>query len=61
MAFSDPLKNPKEHYQRTIDLIKSEGSAVGIDAQYTHAIVIEFLTQISKRIERIESHLKIPV
>lgn len=60
MIFSDPLQKTKEDYQRTIDVIRSEGSAVGIDAQYTHAIVIEFLMQLSKRLERIEAHLKIP-
>ncbi len=57
---SNPLKNSKSEYQDTIDIIRSEASAVGIDAQYTHAIIIEFLKQISARLERIEAHLKLP-
>ena len=57
MKFSDPLKKSKKEYQETIDVIHSEGSAVGIDAQYTHAIIIDFLKQISARLDQIEEHL----
>lgn len=57
MKFSDPLKKSKKEYQETIDVIRSEAAAVGIDAQYTHAIIIDFLKQISARLDQIEEHL----
>ena len=53
MSFPDPLSKSKEEYLKTIDVIKSAG-AVGIDAQYTHAIVIEYLKQISDRLDALE-------
>ena len=57
MTFSDPLKRPKTDYQTTIDVIQSAGSSVGIDAQYTHAIIIDFLKQISARLDEIEQRI----
>jgi len=33
-------------------------SPVGIDAQFTHAIIIAFLKQISNRLDDIESRLR---
>ena len=56
MSFENPLDIPKENYAATIDKIKA-GGAVGIDAQYTHAIVIEFLKQISARLDRLEKRM----
>ena len=54
MHYHDPLKKSKDEYQETVATIRSENAAVGIDAQYTHAIIIEFLKQISDRLERLE-------
>ncbi len=54
MESSNPLKKPKSDYQETIDVIQSNTSGVGIDPQYTHAIIIEFLKQISSRLDRLE-------
>jgi len=59
MKFSDPLKKSKKEYQDTIEVIRSENSAVGIDAQYTHAIIIEFLKQISARLDEMEERLSV--
>ena len=56
MSFPDPLSKSKEEYTKTIDVIKSTG-AVGIDAQYTHAIVIEYLKQISERMNVLEEKI----
>lgn len=53
MPHKNPLEKSKQDYQETIERIKSE-SAVGIDAQYTHAIIIEYLKQISQRLDDLE-------
>ena len=46
----------KEEYRDTINKISSESSAVGIDAQLTHAVIIEYLENLNKRIENIEKN-----
>lgn len=43
MNTDNPLAKTKEQFNSIIDIISSENSAVGIDAQYTHAIIIEYL------------------
>ena len=53
----NPLAKVKEQYQSTIDIISSKNSAVGIDAQYTHAIIIEYLKEIIARLEKLEKFL----
>ena len=53
MNFSDPLKKQKEEYKGVIDKIKSD-TVVGIDPQFTHAIIIDYLQQITKRLELLE-------
>jgi hypothetical protein len=55
---TEPLVIPKAQYGEIIDRISLPDSPVGIDAQYTHAIVIEYLRQISARLDRIEAELK---
>jgi len=57
MNDSKPLDKPKSDYLDIIDRIKSD-SAVGIDAQFTHAIIIEYLKQISNRLEKIENEIQ---
>ena len=54
--YTQPLQKTKEEYTATIDKIKS-GGAVGIDAQYTHAIIIEYLQQITQRIDALEEKI----
>jgi len=49
-----PLKKSKEQFKSIIDKISSENSAVGIDAQYTHAIIIDYLQEITKRLDALE-------
>jgi hypothetical protein len=51
---TDPLSTPKENYQEIVDRISLPDSPVGIDAQYTHAIIITYLRQISDRLANIE-------
>ena len=58
MELSDPMKKNKSDFSQTIDKIASNTS-VGIDPQLTHAIIIDYLQQIVKRIEKIEDSLKL--
>ena len=57
MADRKPLDKSKNEYARIIDRIKAD-SNVGIDAQYTHAIIIEYLDQLTKRVEGIEKRME---
>ena len=57
MKSTDPLKKTKKQYQYVIDKIKIKESEVGIDAQYTHAIVIEYLKGLTQSIDRIEKRI----
>ena len=54
---TEPLFTPKENYQEIVDRISLPDSPVGIDAQYTHAIIITYLRQISDRLANIELQL----
>lgn len=54
---TDPLTTPKEDYSDIVDRISLPDSPVGIDAQYTHAIIITYLQQISDRLKNIELQL----
>ena len=55
---ADPMSKTKDDYADLIDHISLPESPVGIDAQFTHAIIIAFLQQISNRLDDIESQLK---
>ena len=57
MPHKNPLEISKQDYQKTIERIKSD-SAVGIDAQYTHAVIIEYLKQISQRLDVLEKKIE---
>ncbi len=54
---TEPLLTPKADYDEIIHRISMPDSPVGIDAQYTHAIIITYLQQISARLEKIESQM----
>ena len=53
----EPMAKSKDEYAAIIDHISAVGSPVGIDAQYTHAIIIEYLRQITERLESLEAQL----
>lgn len=57
MSNAAPLDKSVEELQDIIDRIGSEKSPVGIDAKITHAIIIDYLRQISDRVEAIERRL----
>jgi hypothetical protein len=48
----------KDDLADIIDHINNPDSPVGIDAQYTHAVIIAYLQQISSRLDEIEAQLK---
>ncbi|RMD97193.1 MAG: hypothetical protein D6814_09965 [Calditrichaeota bacterium] len=50
----DPLQKTKEEYAHLLEKLSSADSPVGIDAQYTHAVIIDYLQQILHRIEKLE-------
>ncbi len=54
---TEPLLTPKSEYSDIVARISLPDSPVGIDAQYTHAIIITYLRQISDRLTKIESQL----
>ncbi len=53
----EPLLTPKSEYADIVNRISVADSPVGIDAQYTHAIIITYLQQIAARLEKNESQL----
>lgn len=54
---TDPLSRTREDYASLINHISLPDSPVGIDAKLTHAIIIDYLQQISGRLEQIEARL----
>ncbi len=53
----DPLGKPRESFQPLIDQLSSPDSPVGIDAKYTHAVIIDYLRQITAKLESMEARL----
>ena len=58
MNSRDPLYRPKEEYNDIVERISLANSPVGIDAQYTHAIIITYLKQITERLDKLETALQ---
>ncbi|HJQ82346.1 MAG TPA: hypothetical protein VJ828_20465 [Lacipirellulaceae bacterium] len=54
---TEPLTTPKDEYGEIIRRISLPESPVGIDAQYTHAIIITYLQQIAERLDKLEAKL----
>ncbi|MCP4190022.1 MAG: hypothetical protein GY768_05275 [Planctomycetaceae bacterium] len=54
---TDPLAKPKGEFDDLIAQL-SPDSPVGIDAKYTHAVIIDYLRQISARLDSLESIVK---
>ena len=57
MSVPEPLYRPKEDYADIVKRISAGDSPVGIDAQYTHAIIITYLKQITERLDKLEKQL----
>jgi hypothetical protein len=58
MTSTEPLQIPKSEYKEIVERISLPDSPVGIDAQYTHAIIITYLQQIAARLDNLEAQLK---
>ena len=57
MPIEDPLAKPRESLDSLVTQISAPDSPVGIDAKYTHAVIIDFLRQIAARLDDIERRL----
>ena len=55
MIEDDPLNRPKDSFETILEKIGSADSPVGIDARYTHAIIIAYLQRISERLDKLEA------
>jgi hypothetical protein len=53
----DPISLTREDYAALMNHISLADSPVGIDAKYTHAIIITYLQQISAKLESVEARL----
>ena len=57
MPIDNPLEKPREVYRELMAQLSSADSPVGIDVQYTHAIIIDYLQQISARLDDLEQRI----
>ena len=55
MLEEDPLNMPRDAFDDIIEKINLADSPVGIDARYTHAIIIAYLQRISARLDKLEA------
>lgn len=53
----DPMVLSKAQLEQIVNHISLPDSPVGIDAQYTHAIIITYLQQIVDRLGRLEERV----
>jgi hypothetical protein len=53
----DPMALSKAELEQIVNHISLPDSPVGIDAQYTHAIIITYLQLIADRLERLEERM----
>lgn len=56
-AATDPVARTREDYAALMNHISLADSPVGIDAKYTHAIIITYLQQIAAKLETVEARL----
>ena len=55
--YADIMTKTKGDLADIIDHINLPESPVGIDAQFTHAVIIAYLQQISNRLDAIETQM----
>ena len=58
MTEEDPLNMPRDAFENIMGKISLADSPVGIDAKYTHAIIITYLRHISDRLDRLETMIR---
>lgn len=54
---TEPLYTPKDEFDEIVRRISLSDLPVGIDAQYTRAMIILYLRQIAERLDKIEAKL----
>ncbi len=57
MNDKQPLDKTTAELADIIEKLRSADSPVGIDAVYTHAVIIDYLRRISERIDALEQRL----
>ncbi|MDA1016538.1 MAG: hypothetical protein O3A00_19040 [Planctomycetota bacterium] len=57
MPAQDPMTKSTADYAELIERISLPDSPVGIDAKLTHAIIIDYLQQITARLDAVENRL----
>jgi len=55
MMEEDLLDMPRDAFEKIVGKISQADSPVGIDARYTHAIIIAYLQRISERLDKLET------
>ena len=58
MMKEDLLDMPRDAFENIVEKISQADSPVGIDARYTHAIIIAYLQRISERLDRLETMIQ---
>ena len=58
MMQADPFNMPRDELENIIEKISLADSPVGIDAKYTHAIIIAYLRNISERLDKLETMIR---
>ena len=56
MSPKDPLEKSKEEFSYILNRIQAD-SQVGIDAPLTHAIIIEYLQDIQRKLKTLEEKI----
>ncbi len=54
----DPFNMPRDALENIMGKISLADSPVGIDAKYTHAIIIAYLRHISERLDKLETMIR---
>ena len=57
MTTKAPLDKSLAELEDVVQKLRSDDSPVGIDAVYTHAVIIDYLRQIAARLEALEQKL----
>ena len=53
----DSLEKTKEELAEIVARLRSADSPVGIDAVFTHAVIIDYLKRMTERLDQIERRL----
>ena len=57
VPIDNPLAKPREVFRELMAQLSSPDSPVGIDVQYTHAVIIDYLQQIAGRLDALEQQV----